>query len=446
VSALLASEDGDVQMAALRCLRALNDTSPIAAVQPLMRDPRAEVRALAGDLLKRWGQTASAEVAPEQTTSVLDQLLIALARVEGDDLILGPGRRPLAKKSGHTTPISGTVLSAEKVKALLVPHLSAGQLADLDGAREVDFSYRVESEDLRFRVNVFQQLGGLSAVFRIIKGRLPQLESLGLPPLARELAELPNGLVLVGGATGSGKSTTLAALVDYINRTTRRHVVTLEDPIEVVHPRKQGIVNQRELGTHTGSFATALRSTLRQDPDVILVGEMRDLETVSFAVTAAETGHLVFGTIHTVSAAGTVDRLINAFPPAQQDHVRGMIAGCLRAVLCQYLLPRADGTGRCLALEVMVNNDAVANLIRKGKTFQLPSVIATSREQGMQLMDADLMRLVKEGVVRQEDALAKAVSKKDFEVPAPAAKPAAAVPPAPTAKAGVPAPPAPKAS
>jgi twitching motility protein PilT len=273
----------------------------------------------------------------------------------------------------------------------------------------------VESEDLRFRVNVFQQLGGLTAVFRIVRAALPDLDTLGLPKAVRALADLPQGLVLVGGATGAGKSTTLAALVDHINRTTRRHIVTLEDPIEVVHPRRESVVNQREVGTHTGPLETALRATLRQDPDVILVGELRDLDTISFAVSAAETGHLVFDTIHTVSAAGTVDRLINAFPSGQQDHVRGMVAGSLRAVICQYLLARKGAPGRVLAAEVMLANEAIAHLIRKGKTFQIPTVIATSREQGMQLMDTELLRLTREGLVYAEEAHAKALAKKDFE-------------------------------
>jgi twitching motility protein PilT len=231
----------------------------------------------------------------------------------------------------------------------------------------------------------------------------------------KRLADLQNGLVLVGGPTGSGKSTTLAALIDLVNGTSSRHVVSLEDPIEVVHPRRKGLVNQREVGTHTGSFQAALRSTLRQDPDVILVGELRDLPTISFAVSAAETGHLVFGTIHTVSAAGTMDRLINVFPAGQHDEVRGLLAGSLRAVVCQYLIPRADNKGRCLAVEVLLNNDAVANLIRKGKTFQIPSVIATSKDQGMQLMDAELQRLAKEGQITAGEAFSRAVNKKDFE-------------------------------
>jgi twitching motility protein PilT len=429
VAELLGSEDADVQLAALRCLDKLDDPAQSGPIQGLLRDARAEVRALARALVERWGATPGDTVELAQPVSMLDQLLGQVARSGGDDLILAPGRRPLVKRMGRTLPLTQGVLSPEKLRALILPHLTARQLMDLDELREVDFSYRVEAEDLRFRANVFHQLGGLSVVFRLIRAELPQLDVLGLPPLVRGLAELPSGLVLVGGATGSGKSTTLAALVDHINQTSRRHIVTLEDPIEVVHACRQSLVNQREVGTHTGSFNSALRATLRQDPDVILVGEMRDLPTISFAVTAAETGHLVFGTVHTVSAAGSVDRLVNAFPPTQQEQVRSMLAGSLRAVLCQTLLPRKDAPGRCLAVEIMLNNEAIANLIRKGKSFQLPSVIATAREQGMLLMDADLLRLVREGKVAADEAYARALSKKEFEpllgadAPAPTRRP-----------------------
>lgn len=416
VASLLQSDDGDVQLAALSCLKSVGGSAQAPAVQPLFRDSRPQVRAMARELIVRWGEASGPERASvEQPASVLDQLLLAVARNRGDDLILAPGRKPLIKRMGDTEPLAVTVLSAEKVRALVAPHLSLGQLESLEAAQEVDFSYRVESEDLRFRVNVFRQLGGIGAVFRIIRTGLPQLEQLGLPPLVTGLANLQNGLVLVGGATGAGKSTTLAALVDHINRASPRHIITLEDPIEVVHNWAASVVNQREVGTHTGSFAAALRSTLRQDPDVILVGELRDLPTITFAVSAAETGHLVFGTIHTVSAAGTVDRLINAFPAGLQDDVRAMLAGSLRAVVCQHLVPRADGKGRCLAVEIMLNSDAIANLIRKGKTFQIPSVIATSREQGMQLMDMELLRLARDGAISVDEAYARALNKKDFE-------------------------------
>jgi twitching motility protein PilT len=257
---------------------------------------------------------------------------------------------------------------------------------------------------------------GLSAVFRIIKDKVPLLEDLGLPQVVRGFAELKNGLVLVGGPTGSGKSTTLAGIIDHVNRHTSRHIVTLEDPIEVMHKNKKSLINQREIGTHTRSFERALRATLRQDPDVILVGEMRDLPTIGFALTAAETGHLVLGTLHTVSVDTSVDRLINAFPPGQQPQVRALLADTLRAVMCQYLLKRKDGTGRVLAVEIMINNEAIANLIRKEKTFQIPSVIATAKDQGMQSMDSDLERLFKQGVISADDAYMKAANKKNFEV------------------------------
>ena len=417
VASLLQSDDSDVQLAALQCLKAVGDAGQVAAVQPLLRDARPQVRAMARELVVRWGEaTGSERPSVAQPASALDQLLLVVARDRGDDLILAPGRRPLIKRLGDTEPIAASsVLTAEKVRALLAPHLSLGQLEDLDAGREVDFSYRVESEDLRFRVNVFQQLGGIGAVFRIIRTTLPQLEQLGLPSVVTGLANLQNGLVLVGGSTGAGKSTTLAALVDHINRTSARHIITLEDPIEVVHSWQAGVVNQREVGSHTGALSVALRSTLRQDPDVILVGELRDLPTIAFAVSAAETGHLVFGTIHTVSAAGTVDRLVNAFPTGVQDDVRAMLAGSLRAVVCQHLVPRADGTGRCLAVEIMLNNDAIGSLIRKGKTFQLPSIMATCREQGMQLMDMELLRLARAGTISADEAYARALNKKDFQ-------------------------------
>ena len=414
VVSLLRSEDGDVRLAALRCLRAIGHAGLSPAVEAVLRDPRPEIRALAREIIFRWG-AGSEEIAGAEPASLLDELLLALARAQGDDLILGPGRRPLVKRLGGTQPVSDDPISAERLKALLAPHLSLQQLEALEAGIEVDFSYRMDAADLRFRVNVFKQFGGIGAVFRIIKSTLPALEQLGLPLVVTRLGGLLSGLVLVGGATGSGKSTTLAALIDQINRTSRRHVMTFEDPIEVVHPRAMGLVNQREVGTHTGPLHAALRSTLRQDPDVILVGELRDLATISFAVSAAETGHLVFGTIHTVSSAGCVDRLVNVFPGNQQDHVRSIVAGSLKAVICQHLVPRADGSGSNLAVEVMLNNEAIANLIRQGKTFQIPSVIATSREQGMQLMDTELLRLAREGRISPAEAYARAVSKKDFE-------------------------------
>ncbi|HLA76467.1 MAG TPA: PilT/PilU family type 4a pilus ATPase [Vicinamibacteria bacterium] len=417
--ALVLSAQGigeDERLAVLRCLQSLGDRGQAPAVRQCLKDPSPEMRALALDLLAQ----GEAQLGPQPlktagTTSVLDRMLIAMAERQADDLLLGAERKPYIKQMGRTLRLAQNALTAEQVQALLMPLLSRTQRDDLAARREVDLSYVIPAEGLRFRVNMFHDLRGLSAVFRIVRGGLPDLGQLGLPAVVSSLGELKNGLVLVGGPTGSGKSTTLAALVDLINATSTRHIVTIEDPIETVHHRKQCLINQRELGTHTGALSGALRATLRQDPDVILVGEMRDPETISFGITAAETGHLVFGTVHTVSAAASVDRLINACPPEQHEHVRSLLAGSLRAVVCQHLFKRRDAAGRCLAVEVMLATEAIANLIRKGKTHQIPSVITTSRSQGMQLMDQELLRLVQEGKIHPEEAYLKAVGKKEFE-------------------------------
>jgi twitching motility protein PilT len=415
--ALLLTTQGmevDERMAVLRCLRSLDDPTQLGVVRRHTKDPDPEIRKMVRDLLWRWeGQSEGTTSVP--SASVLDRLLGMVADREGDDLILIPGRRPAMKRIGRIMPVVENVFSADQVLGFLRPVLSSAQVEELEGHRDVDLSYEIPDKNLRFRVNVFHQYGGLSAVFRIIRDRLLDLEQLGLPAVVRDLANLKNGLVLVGGPTGSGKSTTLAALIDNINATSGRHIITLEDPIEVAHGRKQSLINQRELGTHTNDLSQALRATLRQDPDVILVGEMRDAETISFGITAAETGHLVFGTIHTVTAATTVDRLINACPAEEQEHVRAMLAGSLRAVVCQYLHKRRDQPGRCLSVEVMLNNEAVANLIRSGKSHQISSTIATSRNMGMQLMDVELMRLMQAGQISAEDAFMRAANKKDFE-------------------------------
>ena len=412
VAALCGSESPDVRYLAVKFLEKFDASEQAALVGKLFDDPHLKVRAAARELGARWRITAKGGAL---AVSLLDRLLGQLAQQEGDDLIVASGRPVFMKKVGKISAITQEPLSEESIKALLMPHLTTEQLMALQALQDVDYSHEVKSEGLRFRANVFYQLGGLSGVFRRIRGVLPEFEKLGLPPLVQSFGNLKNGLVLVGGPTGSGKSTTLAALIDYINRTSSRHIISLEDPIEVIHKRKQSLVNQREVGAHTRSFAAALRSTLREDPNVILVGEMRDLPTIEFTVIAAETGHLVFGTVHTVSAATTVDRIVAAFPSGQQQQVRSTLADSLRAVICQYLMKEKNGPGRVLAVELMINNEAVSNLIRKGKAFQLPSIIATSREQGMQLMDSDLMRLLKEGKISAEDAYVKALSKKDFE-------------------------------
>ncbi|MCK6502180.1 PilT/PilU family type 4a pilus ATPase [Myxococcota bacterium] len=412
---LLQEEDPDVRLATLRALEVLGDASLAPLLLPLATDPRVEVRELARRLAAGWQLELAVAGGDAIAGTPLDHLLVRTAQAHGDDLLLSPGRKPFVRRMNAVEPLADEVLDDEAVRALVLPILHPAQLAALAAREDVDLSYEVASHRLRFRANVFHQMHGLSAVFRIIKGAIPSLSTLGLPPVVARLGRLKNGLVLVGGPTGSGKSTTLAALIDDINQSSARHVITLEDPIEAVHGNRQGLVNQREVGTHTRSYPMALRATLREDPDVILVGELRDLDTIAFAVSAAETGHLVFGTVHTVSADTTLDRIINVFPSTQQDQVRSMLAGSLRAVVCQYLLPRAQGEGRVLACEVMLNNDAVANLIRTGKTFQLPSVIATQRAAGMQLMDGELLRLVREGTVGAEVAWVKARDRREFE-------------------------------
>jgi twitching motility protein PilT len=416
VAALLPSDDGDLCLAVIRFLKAVGEMEQGALVKDLFKHERATVRLAARELLHSWAMSTGPEGQVAGKLSPLDQLLTAVTRVEGDDLILKPGYQPFVKRLGKTVPLANNVLSAEQVKAVLMPHLSMAQVDELRAMRDIDFSYQLQPAGLRFRANVFQEVGGIGAVFRVVKGTLLDLATLGLPPIVSTFKDFKGGLVLAGGPTGAGKSTTLAALIDSINATSARHVISLEDPIEVAHRRKRSLINQREIGSHTRSFEEALRATLREDPDVILVGEMRDFPTIAFAITAAETGHLVFGTVHTTSVATSVDRLVTACPAAQQDDVRSMLAGSLRAVVCQFLIARRDKPGsRVLTVEVMVNNDAISNLIRKNKTFQIPSVIATSREQGMQLMDGELMRLCKDGVISVEDAYLKAANKKDFE-------------------------------
>jgi twitching motility protein PilT len=405
-------EDSDVRLAAVMLLDALDDGTHALWAKGCEDDPSKEVREVAGRLLRRFKLEHKDEGVSDLKS--LDVLLSHMLSRGADDLLLFAGRPPYVKASGRVEPLGETQIGAERIRELLESHLTATQLAALEARKDVDFSYELASRGARFRVNVFHQLTGIGAVFRTVKADILTLGDLGIPKVVAGFANLPNGLVLVGGPTGAGKSTTLAALIDHINRTAQRHIVTIEDPIEMVHAARMSVVNQRELGQHTRSFANALRSTLRQDPDVILVGELRDLETISFAVTAAETGHLVLGSVHTTTADATVDRLINSFPARQQAQVRGMLAESLRAVTCQYLLRTPDG-GRQPAVEVMINNEAIQSLIRKGKSFQIPTIIATSRDIGMQQMDVELIRLAKEGKVVVDDAYAKCVDKRAFE-------------------------------
>lgn len=344
--------------------------------------------------------------------AITAELLRLLLSRQGSDLHLACGSAPLLRVHGRLQPLDAPPLSDQDMDAVLGEVLSTRQRERFQEARDLDFVCEVQGVG-RFRGNAFLQHRGVSVVFRAIPDRIPALAELGLPAAVAELAELKNGLVLITGPAGVGKSTTLAALIDQINRTRQDHVITIEDPIEFVHSNQRSLVNQREVGLHTDSFAAALRAALREDPDVILVGELRDPETIATALTAAETGHLVLGTLHTTTAPKTVDRIIDSFPGEQQGQVRSMLAESLRAVVAQQLLPRRSG-GRVLASEIMLNTPAVANLIRDGKSFQIPTVIQMGRKNGMLLMDQSLADLVTSGAVDPAEALLHAQDKVAF--------------------------------
>ncbi len=304
-------------------------------------------------------------------------------------------------------------LGAETIRTLLYRILTTEQQKRLELDRQLDLSYSIPGL-ARFRVNVFLQRETFAAAFRVVPNELKTLEELGLPAGLAAMATLPRGLVVVTGPTGSGKSTTLAAVIDEINRTRTDHIITIEDPIEFLHRHKRCIVNQREIGTDARGFANALRAALRQDPDVILVGEMRDLETISTALTAAETGHLVFGTLHTQSATGTIDRIIDVFPAAQQDQVRAMIAGSLQGVVTQTLLPTIDGRGRVAALEILIPDDAIRNLIRQAKVEQIYSYMQTGSRHGMQTMEQALADLIVRRIVAPDTAIGSSSRKSEL--------------------------------
>jgi len=324
----------------------------------------------------------------------IDKLFNILQQQGGSDLHLSPANPPMIRAGGQLKPAVSQVLSGEQYKSLLYEIMTEAQRETFEVCHDLDFAYEVVALNARFRANIFMGRLGISAVFRIIPAEILTVEQLGLPKTVLDMTDYKKGLVLVTGPTGSGKSTTLAAMVDHINRTRSEHILTVEDPVEFVHKSQKSLINQREVGLHTKSFASALKAALREDPDIILVGEMRDLETIELAITAAETGHLVFGTLHTSSAAKTVDRLINVFPTNQQEQIRTMLAESLRGVVAQQLVRTVDGK-RCAALEILKVNAASANLIREGKTFQIPSVIQTGRKEGMQLMDQALQELLK---------------------------------------------------
>lgn len=351
------------------------------------------------------------EVADADLITALSQVVYQGA----SDLHVTADAPPTVRVDGSLRPaVPGGPWARNKVIAALKTLLTPEQAGQFDHEQELDFAYSL-SPEFRFRVNYYQQRGNWGAAFRIIPTKIKTLKQLGIPQHVGEFAKLPRGLVLVTGPTGSGKSTTLAALIDLVNETRADHIVTVEDPIEFMHDHKKAIINQREVGADTHSFAAALKHVLRQDPDVILIGELRDLETISVALTAAETGHLVFATLHTQSAPGTIDRVIDVFPPHQQGQIRTQLAATLEGVVCQTLVPKANGSGRVVATEIMKTTPAIANLVREGKTYQITSAMQAGRDAGMHTMDQDLAELVNVGTVTRAAAMEKVHDEDGFD-------------------------------
>lgn len=339
----------------------------------------------------------------------ITELLAFSVKHKASDLHLSAGVPPMIRVDGEVRKLNVPPLDHKEVHALIYDIMNDKQRKDYEKDLESDFSFEVP-ELARFRVNAFVQNRGPSAVFRTIPSEVLTLEQIGAPEIFRKISEFPRGLVLVTGPTGSGKSTTLAAMIDYVNETRREHILTIEDPIEFVHQNKQCLVNQREVHRDTHGFSNALRSALREDPDIILVGEMRDLETIRLALTAAETGHLVFGTLHTTSASKTIDRIVDVFPSAEKDMVRTMLSESLQAVISQTLIKKIGG-GRVAAHEIMLGTPAIRNLIREAKVAQMYSAIQTGMSFGMQTLDQSLSQLVNSGMITHEDAVSKGSGK-----------------------------------
>lgn len=345
--------------------------------------------------------------------AIIDSFLKILHQRNGSDLHLSNGCVPMVRIHGALERLDHAPLNHDSLRSMLLEITPESKLQDFEASGDVDFSYAVPGL-ARYRVNLFRHERGVGAAFREVPQHILSVQQLGLPPLLQELAMLPKGLVLLTGPTGSGKSTTLAAMIDYANTHRRDHIITIEDPIEFVHTPRECLINQREVGRDTRSFAAALRGALREDPDIILVGEMRDLETITLALEAAETGHLVLSTVHTISAPKTIDRIVEVFPSEMQAQIRTSLSETLQAVISQVLFRRADEPGRVAALEIMLGLPAVRNLIRENKTFQLASILQTSKAHGMQTLDDDIARLLSERLITPEQALVQAQDKQRF--------------------------------
>jgi twitching motility protein PilT len=344
----------------------------------------------------------------------LDQFLRVIVQQGGSDLHIGEGQPPKMRKHGDVAPIREKPLLRDETMSMLGEICGDQNWKIFEERGDLDFAYEMDAAS-RFRCNYLKQAHGYGAVFRLIPTKIATLEQLGIPLVAKEFAHLRGGLVLVTGPTGSGKSTTLAALIDYINENFSRHIVTIEEPIEFVHSNKRSVITQREIPEDSESFPVALKAALREDADIVLVGEMRDLETVSLALTAAETGLLVFGTLHTNNARKTVDRMVDVFPAAKQPQARAMLANSLRGVLAQLLLKKADGSGRVAVNEILIANPAVSAIIREGATQKLQDVIVSGKGQGMQFMDDAILALLQNGTVTSHEAFMKAIDKNRFK-------------------------------
>ncbi len=408
----------EMRVEVIRALDAIHEERFAETLKALINDDNKLIRNCVMELLPKYNlsRTGMRRKTYEQVSlALLDQMLLDVKSKGGEDLFLNSLQPPYVKIRGDVEVLDQHVFSLEETQRLLYDIMSPIQQEHFEKMDDIDMSYTIPGEGSRFRVNVYRTRSGIGAVFRVLADKIMTIEELELPKPVYDFTQLKQGLVLVTGPTGSGKSTTLAAMIDYMNRTRYDHIVTIEDPIEYMHSNKKCIINQREVGTHTLSFSNALKSALREDPDIILVGEMRDFETISIAITAAETGHLVLGTLHTVSASKTIDRIIDVFPGRQQAQIRAMLSESLKGVLSQQLMKRKDTDGRILAMEIMICNDAISNLIRKEKIYQIPSILTTSSEMGMTLMDNELLRLVKSGLVYPEDAYIKSINKSEFE-------------------------------
>jgi twitching motility protein PilT len=364
------------------------------------------------------GVTAPATVASARPAQLddthIDDLLRAMHEKGSSDLHLAVGIPPIIRVDGALLPLPWDKVSPQDSQRLIYDILTDEQIQRFETDLELDFSYQL-ARIARFRVNVFRDRGNVATAFRQIPQRIPTVRELGLPPILEELTRLPRGLILVTGPTGSGKSTSLAAMINQINTERSMHIITIEDPIEYLHQHRFSVINQREVGLDTRQFAKALRASLREDPDVILVGEMRDLETMQMAVSAAETGHLVFATLHTNSAATSVERIVDSFPAGQQEQVRLQLSNNLQAILCQQLIPRANQPGRVCAMEIMRASPAIRNLIRESKAHQITSMIQTSANLGMQTMDQHLRDLYVRGVITFEDCMQRAMNVAELE-------------------------------